>query len=202
MNKHFQDIVQHTPSLWREIIAANDSTDWTPDLFLHVLKHIKQNKKFIIGHINTNVSSYLLDNYFISSVETHRPEYLHHLDISALGVSTLSFLLYTPNIKTLVISECKNIIACDLNILKTLKKLTWLECAFLKVDSAKLVRQFRYFKLTHLDVAGLPFTPQEIDFTLDLFNPGFEHFSFSTADLGHDEVDDLRSQYNTDIVWV
>ena len=153
--------------LFTNITAENDEVVWTAESFSRIFSKVRYCQKLAVGHITTIEPSFSLDNIFVTSFAANKPKYLAHLDISGLPVSTLSFLLYTPGLECLIISECKCLIGSDLKVLRTLKKLNQLECAFLKIDSPPLITILRSLsKLTYLDVIGLPFTPDKIHYTL------------------------------------
>lgn len=162
VNRQLNNLIKTSACLYRCITAGNDEVVWNINLFEDILQKIKFYRNLQLGHISSREPCFILDNIFITSFAKYQPIQLQFIDISGLPLSTLSFLLYTPNLVTLIISECKYLQWYDLKVLRKLKKLVHEQCGFLTFNPSPVLNIFRALIVTHLDISGLGYTEKEI----------------------------------------
>jgi hypothetical protein len=158
-NKRFHHIVHQNSSLWRHISADHQLELSLTDL-RRILKHSVAFLEFLIPCATLHFSSADIDFIFVNELCNARC--LYWLDLTECRLSTLCFLPFLTNIEILNLSECKNLVSEDFEVISSLKKLDQLYLSYTNITPEAIVSICEPLVLTVLDVAGIPLNIQYI----------------------------------------
>lgn len=85
---------------------------------------------------------------------------LYWLDLTECRLSTLCFLPSLTNIEILNLSECRNLVSEDFEVISSLQKLDHLYLSFTNISPETTVRICEPLTLTVLDTSGIPLNIQ------------------------------------------
>lgn len=98
-----------------------------------------------------------------------------------------------PNLKTLIISDCCNLVDSDITIVNKLKNLRNFQCGFTQIEALAVVNIVKCHRsLEHLDCTGISFSRVAINklFDNNMFSLKSVVFS-SNGDLNSNELNDI-----------
>jgi len=155
--KTFYNLIAQTSVLWEhfefEQLDGPLSISRT-DLEL-ILTHARAFKTFILPPLAVSCNGFDLDLLFANFLKSCK---LSWLTLTDLPLSTLCFLVNTPNIEVLNLSGCTNLVDEDFMVLKTVTHVDQLYLSFTNISNNTLCEIVRGKSLLVLDVCGVPLT--------------------------------------------
>lgn len=151
--------IDHTHVLWKNF-EFNDTLKLSKKDIEYILKHSIQFE-------NLNLACTTFTCYF-GEIDYAFPRRLNGthlilLNLSETRISTLCFLLESPNIEILDLSGCKNLIDEDFLIIRKCQKVEQLYLSFTHVSTESLKAITYSLTLFTLDVCGIKFSLADCD---------------------------------------
>ena len=152
VNRRFHHIVHSSSILWRHF-SSDSPLDLSITDLSQILKHSVAFIEFLIPCAQLNCSSADIDLLFVQELRKARS--LYWLDLTECRLSTLCFLPFLINVEILNLSDCKNLISEDFEVISSLKKLDQLYLSFTNISPDTIVRVCEPLTLTVLDTTGI-----------------------------------------------
>lgn len=190
--KTLYTLIAQTSVLWEhfEIEQVDGPLSIGKEDLVAILKHASAFKTLILPPLSVICEGFEIDLLFSNLLKSFK---LHWLTLTDLSLSTLCFMVNTPNVEILNLSGCTNLHDEDFLVLKLTTQIHKLYLSFTNISGTTLCEIVRGKSLLVLDVCGVPLTIQECQHVLRLC-----HTTLITFDLSLEEgVPD--DQFNREI---
>lgn len=167
--KRLHILIENNAFLWRDFEFTRTFTLNSKDL-KNILKHSRGFERYLLGfwRINCEVENL---NFIFKHGFQNSPK-LYWLDLSYCGISTLSFLSCTPNLKILHLAHCYSLHDDEARYIRSCDKLNDLDISCTNMTADTVVHHIASNKkigLTSLNVKGLIMTVEDFDCILQRF---------------------------------
>lgn len=181
--KRFYYLIKNSSILWREIDFHHPVSISNKDQLHYLLNHARKFQTFLLGFHSLDIELADIDFAFVEKIS--KAVSLHWLDISGCKISTLCYLKNLTNLKIVNLSECKNLVDDDFQVLKHCIKLDQLHVSFTNITANTVIEiSSRVLKLSVLDVCGIELSIQNCEQILQ------NNYHTLLAFMGN-EIDDL-----------
>lgn len=183
-------IIEENNVLWKEIDINVDHVI-NKDTLSRILKHSREFRTCSFAFSTIACEIYDIDFMFTTNLCNSKN--LYCLDISKCVLSTLCFLKYMPNLKTLNVSECPNLVDSDFRVISLCTDLDHLLVSYTHISATTAVEICSGLNLLLLDLSGTILSIEQCD---TIAKPCMLHLqvSFNTGE-SEQEIELLRLRH-------